>query len=287
MSLPWLGERRGHLADWATQRWVHATGREIEAGEHAWLDGPVGSTRGIGSDFFDVLAHHDQLGLQSGGGLMRSFAALAGPEFDPGAVDRRIAHFYEHTSAYELDVWSQWSGAFRPFGGLLAALFSGRLQQLNVPLAPLSTSRGMSSRVVELSDPETGELLTTGWIRENRGSGDTIYVGAYSLAEVPMRESPCVKVVFPLPNGNATVLLKPTAEPDGSLLLESDGRGFGDAGFYFVVRARSRRAWVRHVRSFRESIRVYADEAGDLRTDHVFTLWRRPFLELHYRLVPG
>jgi hypothetical protein len=50
-------------------------------------------------------------------------------------VDPAVAASYEQTSEYEFDVWSEWSWAFRPFGGMLALLFSQRLQQLN-HLAP-------------------------------------------------------------------------------------------------------------------------------------------------------
>ena len=72
-------------------------------------------------------------------------------------------------------------------------------------------------------------------------------------------------------------------EADGSLRLESSGSGFGDPGFYFLVQGSGSKVWARYLRTFREVIRVYV-ESGELRTDHTFTLWRRPFLRLHYRL---
>src|SRR5262249_57625433 len=123
------------------------------------------------------------------------------------------------------------------------------------------------------------------WLGETRGSGLTVYVGVYSIARVPGHPGPCVKVVFPLPNGNATVIMKPTV--DGSALrLESSGRRIGDPGFYFTVRRDAEHAWVRYLRSFRETIRVFVELPGELRTDHQFTLWSRTFLRLHYRLRP-
>jgi len=41
-----------------------------------------------------------------------------------------------------------------------------------------------------------------------------------------------VKVVFPMPAGNATVILRPSLERGGGLRLSSRGARFGDAGFY-------------------------------------------------------
>lgn len=285
---PWLGERRGALVDWVTQRWVQLTGRRVMLGDQSWLAGPTGSTLRIGPDYFETLGQ--ELGLEvedaaRSEGLMDAFEALRGPGFDPDAVQAQVRHFYEATSAFELDVWSEWSGVFRPFGRLLARLFSRRLEQLNVPLTSLATSRGMASRVVCLRDPATGARRFTGWVRTNRATDETVYVGSYSIAQIPGHPAPCVKVVFPLPNGSATVVMRPSVEPEGSLRLESAGSAFGDPGFYFLVKDPRHEGslWVRQLRTFRETIRVYVDR-GELRTDHVFTLWRRPFLRLHYRM---
>ena len=196
-----------------------------------------------------------------------------------------VAAFYTRTSEYELDSWAEWCGAFRPFGRMLAVLFSRRLQQLNVPLSGLDTSRGLTSDVVQLVDPASGAVRHTAWIRLLVGSGDVLYAGSYSLAVVPGRNGACVKVVFPLPNGNGIVLMRPVAHPDGSLSIVSAGRAFGDPGFYFTVHDGTR-VWARYVASLRESIHVYPAESGDVRADHVLTLWGATFLRLHYRLRP-
>lgn len=142
----------------------------------------------------------------------------------------------------------------------------------------------MSSSVLQLEDPNSGQIRYTGWVRQNRGSGATVYVGAYSVASIPNHPGPCVKVVFPLPNGSASVFMMPRAEPDGSLVLESAGRRIGDPGFYFMVREQGTHAWIRYLRTFRERIRVYVEPPAELRTDHVFSIWGRPFLRLHYHL---
>ena len=189
----WLGEKRGYLTDWVTQRWVQATGRRVCLGESPWLAGPVGRTAHIGQDYYRELAEALDLRLEDSGataGIARSFADLAGPGFDPGGVHPEIVRFYEQTSAYRLDVWSQWCGAFRPFGWLLAVLFSRRLQQLNIPLSPLDTSRGLESRIVRLIDPNTGEVRHTGWVREIPAKRQVVYVGDYSTCTVPGHRAP-------------------------------------------------------------------------------------------------
>jgi hypothetical protein len=283
----WLGARRGYLTDWTTQKWVQATGRRLQIEEHPWLGGPVGGTDGIGKDFFRRLAEEEGLRVLDSGpprGLLPRLGLLTGPEFDADRVDARVAAFYEETSDYDLDAWSEWCGPFRPFGRLLALLFSRRLQQLNVPLSALDTSRGVTTEVIQLVDPSDGRLHYTAWIRELVGSRNVLYAGSYSICTLPGRSGPCVKVVFPLPNGNAMVLMRPEAHDDGSFSVTSSGNAFGDPGFYFTVHGECGGTWARYLRSLRERIHVYAS-GREVRADHVLTLWRRRFLRLHYRMI--
>jgi hypothetical protein len=154
---------------------------------------------------------------------------------DSGAIAASVRGFYERTSEYELDAWSEWCGLFRPLGRALALLFSRRLQQLNIPLSPLDSSKGISSAVLQWRDPNSGSVVQTAWVRELQATNNVLYAGSYSVCRVPGYRLPCVKVVFPLPNGNAIVLMKPEAHADGSFSVTSAGRGFGDPGFYFVV----------------------------------------------------
>jgi hypothetical protein len=282
---PWLGDERGNAADWTTQLWVRATGRRIDPARQPWLIGPVGQTTGIGRDFFDRLAVSEGLVVRREGarGLLPTLDALAGAGFDPHLVHPAVRRFYERTCDYELEAWAEWCGVFRPFGRLLALLFSRRLQQLNVPLSALEVSRGTTSEVIQLVDPASGEVRCTGWLRTLRATENVLYAGSYSTCHVPGRDHPCVKVVFPLPNGNAQVFLRPAAGADGSLTVTSSGQRFGDPGFYFTVHRRGQ-VWARYVRSMRESIRVYPDTDQDVRADHVMWLYGATFLRLHYRL---
>jgi hypothetical protein len=281
------GVARQAFVDLATQRWVRATGRDASWVEHPWLEGPVGDVDRIGMDFFTRFAARRGLTLIDSGtrGLLPSFAVLRGSTCEPGSVNPEIVRFYQQTSEYEFDVWSEWSGLFRPFGGALAGIFSKRLQQLNLPLSPMDTSLGMVSRVVHLVD-QRHQVVGAAWVREAVATRRTVYAGSYSHCTVPGFDSPCVRVAFPLPNGYALVIMKPESHPDGSITLRSEGRRFGDPGFYFFVQREPGRGWARYLESFKESIHVYADERGDLRADHDLQIWGARFLRLHYRMRP-
>ena len=282
----WLGDRRGAAVDWTTQQWVRATGRRVDLAETPWLDGPVGEPTGIGEGFFETWAEAHGLTVEEGGadrGLLPSLDVLSGPGFDAAEVAPPVRDVYERTSAYGVEAWAEWSAAFRPFGGLVAALFSRRLDQLNLPLSALDTSRGTTSRVLHLVRPGGG-VATSAWVRTLRATGRSLYVGAYSAARVPGWAAPCVRVVFPLPNGACTVVLRPEVGAGGALRLVSSGERWGDPGLYLTVHDGDR-VWGRAVRSLREVIEVYPGDAGDVRTDHALRLWGRVFLRLHYRLT--
>jgi hypothetical protein len=282
----WLGEKRGNLSDWTTQQWVRVTGRHIPLADHLWLDGPIGGTRQIGEQFFEDYAGKNQFEIVPGGarGLIPNFRLLEDGNGELSRVAEPVRQFYEETSEFDMDAWSNWCGAFKPFGRALSLLFSRRLQQLNVPLSPLDPSKGIASSVVQMRDPRTGSIVQTAWVRELHATGNVLYAGSYSICNVPGHPSPCVKVVFPLPNGNAIVIMKAEAHADGSLSVRSAGDKFGDPGFYFVVHGSNGMVWARYVRSLEEEIRVYAAESHTVRADHTLWLWKMKFLSLHYRM---
>ncbi len=285
-TLPPLPRSNGRLVDRSTQLWVRMTGQAVSWSDHPWIEGPVGDTDVIGTDFFRRYAERRAWTTISEGaprGLIDDFDSIGGPTFDPSRVAPRVARFYEATSDYLLDVWSEWSGAFRPFGWLLAALFSRRLQQLNVPISSLDTRLGITSDVVRLLTAE-GACAGAAWIRETVATRRALYVGSYSTCRVPGNAGPCLKVAFPLPNGYALVIMKPEVHNDGSLTIRSTGQRFGDPGFYFYVESSPGRGWTRYVRAMRESIHVYLDEANELRADHDLRLFSHTFLRLHYRM---
>lgn len=280
---PWLGARRGHLSDWTTQQWVRRTGRRVELRDEPWLDGPWAPPTGVGERYFEDFAAAEGLELGPAEGLLPSFGALRSGSFDPGAVDPRIRDFYERTRRFRLQLWSQWSPVHRPFGQLIDRIFARRLGQLRMPLAPLDTSRGVTSELLSLRSAG-GEQLTA-WLRRRLLAGEVIYAGFYSVATPPLAAAPCVRTVFPLPNGSASVFLRPEARPDGSFLLASPPARFGGPGFYFVVRD-GPSAWAKAVPAMTEDIHVYAGD-DELRTDHTLRLWGRTFLRLHYAMEPA
>ncbi|MCP2251454.1 hypothetical protein LY13_000182 [Prauserella aidingensis] len=217
-------------------------------------------------------------------GLLPSLQTLAGDRFDPAAVDPRIDDFYAHTAAWRLELWSQWTAWAWPFGWALSTLFSRRLRQLSLPLRGLDTSRGVDSRVLVVDSP-AGERHGAAWLRELRATGEAVFSGWYGTVTLPGSDQPRVRVVFPLPNGSLTVLLRPAASTTGGLRLVSPLGGFGDDGAYLVVRADDEvRAWVRRI-PLHERFEVFVDDEGVLRTDHALHLWRIPVLALHYRMA--
>jgi hypothetical protein len=143
----------------------------------------------------------------------------------------------------------------------------------------------MTSKILDVLDAENRAVYVA-WVRTLKSTGRVVYCGAYSSCAVPGFRSPCLRVCFPLPNGNATVILKPSIQEDGSLVLTSSGERFGDPGFYFTVRRRSA-SFARYVRAMRERIHVYASTDGEVRADHDLRLFGMTFLRLHYRLTPS
>jgi hypothetical protein len=87
-----------------------------------------------------------------------------------------------------------------------------------------------------------------------------------------------------MPNGNATVILRPEVLPDGSFILDSSGRRFGDVGFYRVANRGTER--LRRVQTLRERFHVYGYEAQALRCGHTVRFLGMLVLWLHYKIVP-
>jgi hypothetical protein len=279
----------GHGIEWGIRGWVACLGRRLPLAEPEWLNGPVGTPGRIGPDFYEGYVREAGLEARVNApdtGLLPDFGALAGPAFDPARVHPRVREFYERTVDFKLEAWSQWSPLAYPFACVLMETVSRRIEQLNLPVGPLETSRGMTSDVIQLVDPATGTPRHALWLRRIVATGDVVYAGFYGVATPPLASGPCVKVVFPLPHGSATVILWPEARADGSLVLHSAGKGFGDAGFYRVLQTGKSVRRVRLIRAMKETIHVYVDPEGTLRTDHTFRFFRYTMLRLHYKITP-
>ena len=275
----------GSLLKWLINIWIATTGRLCRYEEYPWLRGPMGDELFIGDAYYKSSAAAEGLDIDRDpdGGLVRDFARLI-PDADPhkGLLLDEVAQFYEHTARYKLEVWSQWYPPFAFFARVLIGSLSSKMDQLNIPLQPLETSRGMSNEVLHLKEKSSGEVVHACWLRKSILTGRVVYSGFYSGIEIGGQ--PMVRVVFPLPGGNATVLLRTSVQPDGSVKLLSDGKGIGEAGYYRVKRAGHGAVRVKYV-PLKESIHVFRDDLGDLRTDHIFSFFGSKMLHLHYKIM--
>ncbi len=270
----------------AIRFWVRVTGKTISRDQAPWLDCPMGPSQRIGRQYFEELADRDGLRLEPSddAGLVSSFHDLDGGEFHASEIHPRVRNFYEQTAKYRLEAWCESSIVMRPFLWLLVRFVSRHMDQLNFPVSPLEVSRGMTSEIVPIVDPASGRRLYTGWRRRLVAVDRIIYTGLYQSETPPTANRPYVKVSFPLPYGSATVFLRPESQPDGSLKLISDGKRFGESGFYRMVQIRDGVWKVRFVNTLHEVIHVYVDEADVLRTDHSFTFLGMSVLRLHYKM---
>lgn len=266
--------------------YLRVFGRTVRKADVPWLAGPMGDDGG--GDPYQQVADREGLTIDAsaaGAGLLPELDVLSGPDFDPAKTGSAVRHFYEHTAAYDLDVWSETRFPGRLFLWLLVSTVSRSMNQLNFPVFGLETSRGMTSEVLPLRDA-AGRAVHTGWQRRLIGSGRIIYSGFYTTVRPPRAKSACVKVVFPVPRGNATVLLRPAYDADGRFRLLSVGDGFGDAGFYRVLELDAERLKVRYLKTLRERFAVYTDAEGVLRCDHDVHFLGIAMLRLHYRMRP-
>jgi hypothetical protein len=265
---------------------VRFTGRRVRKADAPWLDCVMGRNGRIGTSVYQQIAEEQklQLNMPPGTGLIPDFDALHGPSFAPEKVHPKVRHFYEHTAAYHLEVWSEVYFAGKFVLWLLVEFISRQMDQLNFPISSLEVAKGMTSEVVQLTKPEDGQLVHTGWLRRFRSTGKVIYAGLYSVTNMPAEENPCVKVTFPC-YGSSSVYLRPLAHPDGSFGLVSTGAAFGSSGFYRVLES-GKDAWrVRNFKTLHEIFRVYVDEDGVLRTDHAISFVGLTILRLHYKMT--
>jgi hypothetical protein len=268
--------------------WLYLVGRRRKKADVPWLVCPTGPADRIGEHWYEQLAQNENLKITSSAdaGLLPRFEALRGPSFDPDRVCGEVRAFYEHTARYSLEAWSEVTILMRFFLWGLVTFASRRMQQLNFPVSSMELASGMSSEVIELSDVN-GTRVYTGWLRRMKSTGLVIYAGIYTTGNVPGHDSPCVKVSFPVPLGSSTVFLRPEAMPDGSFQLISQGRRFGDSGFYRLVERGADCYQVRYLSTLHETFHVYVDKEGVLRTDHNIRYLGLPVMRLHYKILPA
>ncbi|UNY98842.1 hypothetical protein MQE36_00460 [Zhouia spongiae] len=271
--------------DWITQQWVITFGKRITPNQNKWLLGPFGSLSGTGSNFIDQLAARENLIIERGcknRGLIKSVEALGLSEKEVMNLSGAIIDFYENTSNYYLDLKVKWNPFFKVFGSLLKVLFSNRIEQLNIPAGKMNDTNTLKNEIISLIDPETGEIKRTVWLRSYKANGQIVYSGVYETCVIPNGKI-CIKAIFPLPNGNATVILEPSVGANGALILVSSGRKIGDSGFYFLLNDSKGGVWTKYIKSFKDKL-IVSDTNGRITAAQSLTLWNLNVLEFTYNI---
>jgi len=215
-------------------------------------------------------------------GIVSSLDELAGPGFDPAAVDPQVREFYEHTTRFRLDIVPRWRLWVRPGYLLYRTLVARPLGQANVPMSQRETQRGVRSRIDTISDPDQAVIDIRGWIRSFADTDEPIYVGIYTTYRRAGRGY--VSVGFPLPSASFTATLLPALRDDGGLTLTSRSDSDQTGHYLTYVDPDSGELTTAAVHGFTERLDVYVRD-GVLRADHAFAIFGLDFLVLDYRIT--
>ncbi len=280
-----VAKPRQNIQDWVTQQWVITFGKRIDKTDHKWLLGPFGGTNGIGKEFIHELAEKEKLvvdDLQKNKGLIQSIEQLTIPKDKLHLLSKEVIDFYENTSNYDLKLKVKWNPLFKGFGMLVRLFFSKRIKQLNVPISNSKDSSDLTSEIIQFLDPDTHEVKRTLWLRTFKSTGQIVYSGIYGICQLPSGKN-CIKAVFPLPNGNATVILLPKIGENGELILDSSGRGIGDSGFYFLLEDLKGKFWTKFIKSFKDKL-VVESKNGKIAAQQTLFLWNMKVLKFDYKI---
>jgi len=214
-------------------------------------------------------------------GILASLDELAGPDFDPAAVDQRVREFYEHTTRFRLDIVPQWRLWVRPGYLLYRTLVARPLGQANVPMNQRATQRGIRSRIDTISPPGQDIVAVRGWIRSFADTDEPIYVGIYTTYRHDDRGY--VSVGFPLPQASFTATLLPRARAGGGLVLTSRSDLDHPGHYLTYIDPATRDLTALAVHGFAEQLDVYIDN-DQLHAAHAFSVFGLPFLVLHYTM---
>jgi hypothetical protein len=272
--------------DWFTQQWVILWGRKINPNEFIWLIGPFGEINGIGEDFIFQLALKENLLVirnTTSKGLLQSISNLNLTEIDIKNLSLKVIDFYEKTADYDLKLNVNWNPFFKVFGYLVNRLFSKRINQLNIPIENIKESESILSEIIQLFSNENHELKYTIWLRKFKSTGKVIYSGIYTTCTLPSSKT-CIKAIFPLPKGNATVILKPSVGYKNELILDSSGVKFGDAGFYFLLNDTKGNYWSQYIKSFTDKL-IVIEESDNLVARQTLKLWNIKVANFEYRMT--
>jgi hypothetical protein len=214
-------------------------------------------------------------------GIVASLDDLAGPQFDPAAVDPLVREFYEHTTRFRLDIVPEWRPWVRPGYLLYRTLVARPLGQANLPMNQRDTLRGVRSRIDTITPDDSDLIGVRGWIRSFADTDEPIYVGIYTTYRQDGRGY--VSVGFPVPQASFTATLLPLPRTGGGLVLTSRS-DLAHPGHYLThIDPASRELTTLAVHGFAEQLDVFT-EGDDLRAEHAFSVYGLPFLVLHYTI---
>jgi len=274
-----------NFQDWLTQQWVILFGKKINSIQNEWLIGPFGKTKGIGQKFIEQLAKDENLEIDKSEhkrGLIQSISQLNLSKKELNYLSKNVIDFYENTSNYEFDLKVKWNPFFKTFGGLLKVLFSNRIEQLNLPMGNGENTKALKSEIINLVDKKNNEIKRTIWLRTFKKSEQVVYSGVYETCTIPNGKN-CIKAIFPLPNGNATVILNPSVGNNGELILKSAGKEIGDSGFYFLLKDSKGNLWTKYIKSFKDKL-VVSSENEKITAKQTLTLWNLKVLTFTYNI---
>jgi hypothetical protein len=266
---------------------VRIMAEEVPAAELLYVVPFEARTRRVGADYVEQLAQ-----LRGGTfrrnlpdiGILASLDGLRGPAFDPARVHPLIREFYEHTSRFKLSIVPEWRPWVKPAYELFKHFVAQPLGQAAIPSNIEEAQRGMVSTIDTIDfDEGDDEIDVRGWIRTFADSGEPIYVGIYTSFRHEDRGY--VSVGFPIPSANFTATLLPANEGDGEFVLSSRSDLPFPGHYLSSIDSERDALTVLKLLSFEERIHVFLDEAGELRTDHSFSLLSRRFLTLHYEIA--
>lgn len=272
--------------DWFTQQWVIIWGKQIDPEQHNWLMGPFANIGPIADEWINQIAKDEGLHIERDNknkGLIPNIHSLNLNNNELDKLSKKVINFYENTSNYQLGFSVNWNPLFKVFGLLVNHLFSKRIHQLNIPTKTLNKGEKVKSEIITLTDKKTNNVKYTVWFRTLKSNNQVIFSGVYSVCTLPNGKN-CIKAVFPLPNGNATVIMSPSVGQNSELILDSKGSKFGDPGFYFVMIDSKGNYWSRNHRSFRDQLIVSSDSKG-LNAIHTQTLWNQKVLQFTYSII--
>jgi hypothetical protein len=271
--------------DWFTQQWVILRGRKIDPMDFQWLVGPFGNVNGIGEKFITELAAKENLIVEreaKSHGLISSIETLSLSSAELTRLSTDVISFYEKTANYKLIFSVKWNPFFKVFGLIVNTMFSNRINQLNIPTSNIPENESLTSEIILLKDAASDTIKYRIWLRTFKLTGKVVYSGIYGTCTLPSGIT-CIKAIFPLPNGNATVIMSPSVGSNGELVLDSSGKKLGDAGFYFLVNDSKGKCWAQFIRSFRD--RLVVTSTGDaISAEQTLTLWHRRVLKLNYTI---